>query len=33
LNQDANTTPVGGGIAVLAVLGGAYLLAKRRKEE
>ena len=32
-HQDANTTPVGGGIAVLAALGGAYLLTKRRKEE
>lgn len=31
-HQDANT-PVGGGIAVLAALGGAYLLAKRRREE
>ena len=29
-NQDA---PLGTGIAVLAALGGAYLVAKRRKEE
>ena len=31
-NQDANA-PLGTGIAVLAVLGGAYLIGKRRKEE
>ena len=30
-NQDA--VPLGSGIAVLAALGGAYLVAKRRKEE
>ena len=30
-NQDA--TPLGSGIAVLLGLGGAYLVAKRRKEE
>ena len=29
-NQDA---PLGTGIAVLAVLGGAYLVAKKRREE
>ncbi|GEM_PF-933413 len=32
-NQDADETPVGSGIAVLLGLGGAYLVAKRRKEE
>ncbi len=31
-NQDA-TTPLGSGIALLAALGGAYLVAKKRKEE
>ena len=31
-NQDANA-PLGTGIAVLAVLGGAYLVAKKRREE
>ena len=31
-NQDANA-PVGSGIAVLAVLGGAYLVGKKRKEK
>ena len=31
-NQDADT-PLGTGIAVLAVLGGAYLVGKRRREE
>ena len=31
-NQDANA-PLGSGIAVLAVLGGAYLVGKRRREE
>ena len=31
-NQDANA-PVGSGIAVLAVLGGAYLVGKKRREE
>ena len=30
-NQDA--VPLGSGIAVLAALGGAYLVAKRRREE
>ena len=30
-NQDA--VPLGSGIAVLAALGGAYLVAKKRKEE
>ena len=32
-NQDAEDTPVGSGIAVLLGLGGAYLVAKKRKEE
>jgi len=32
-NQDANETPVGTGIALLAALGGAYLVAKKRREE
>ena len=33
-DQDGNqTTPVGTGIAVLTALGGAYLVAKRRKED
>ena len=31
--DQANYTPTGGGIMMLAVLGGAYLLGKRRKEE
>ena len=31
-NQGA-TTPLGTGIAVLAALGGAYLVAKKRREE
>ena len=31
-NQDANA-PVGSGIAVLAILGGAYLVGKKRREE
>ncbi len=31
-NQDADA-PLGTGIAVLAVLGGAYLVGKKRKEE
>ncbi len=31
-NQDANT-PMGTGIAVLALLGGAYLVGKKRREE
>jgi hypothetical protein len=31
-NADADV-PVGTGIAVLAVLGGAYLIGKRRREE
>jgi hypothetical protein len=31
-NQDANA-PLGTGIAVLAALGGAYLVAKKRREE
>lgn len=32
-NQDGDEVPVGTGIAVLAVLGGAYLVAKKRREE
>ncbi len=32
-NQDGNQGPVGTGIAVLAALGGAYLIGKRRKQE
>ncbi len=31
-NQDGDT-PLGAGIAVLAVLGGAYLVGKKRREE
>ena len=32
-NQDGNEGPLGTGIAVLAALGGAYLVAKKRREE
>lgn len=32
-NADADQVPVGSGIAVLAALGGAYLVGKRRREE
>ncbi|MBQ4398071.1 MAG: hypothetical protein II829_00625 [Bacteroidales bacterium] len=32
-NQDADQVPMGTGIAVLAALGGAYLVAKKRREE
>ena len=32
-NQDADEVPMGTGIAVLAALGGAYLVAKKRREE
>ena len=33
-NQDANEeTPVGSGIVLLSVLGGAYLIGKKRREE
>ena len=32
-NHDADQLPLGSGIAMLAALGGAYLVAKRRKEE
>ena len=31
-NQDADQLPLGSGIAVLLGLGGAYLVAKKRKE-
>ena len=32
-NQDADQVPMGTGIAVLAALCGAYLVAKKRREE
>ena len=32
-NQNADSTPLGSGIVVLAALGGAYLVGKRRKED
>ena len=32
-NQDGDEVPMGTGIAVLAVLGGAYLVGKKRREE
>ena len=32
-NQDANESPVGSGIVLLSVLGGAYLIGKKRREE
>ena len=32
-NQDGDQVPMGTGIAVLAALGGAYLVAKKRREE
>ena len=32
-NQDANETPLGGGIALLMGLGAAYMVAKKRKED
>ena len=32
-NQDGDPAPLGSGIAVLLGLGGAYLVAKKRKEE
>ena len=32
-NADADDAPLGTGIAVLAVLGGAYLVGKKRREE
>lgn len=31
--DQANYAPLGGGIVLLSVLGGAYLLGKRRKEQ
>lgn len=31
--SDTNESPLGTGIALLAALGGAYLVAKKRKEE
>ena len=33
LTDDQSSAPLGSGIALLAALGGAYLVAKRRKEE
>ena len=32
-NQDGGETPLGSGIALLMGLGGAYLVAKKRREE
>ncbi len=32
-DQDADEVPMGTGIAVLAVLGGAYLVGKKRREK
>lgn len=32
-HADADQVPVGSGIALLAALGGAYLVGKKRKEE
>ena len=32
-NQDADQTPIGGGVAVLLGLGAAYLVGKKRKED
>ena len=32
-SADADQVPVGTGIAILAALGGAYLVGKRRREE
>ena len=32
-SSDNETAPIGTGIAVLAALGGAYLVAKKRREE
>ena len=32
-NQDANETPLGGGIALLVGLGAAYMVGKKRREE
>lgn len=32
-NQDQDAAPLGSGLAVLLGLGGAYLVAKRRKED
>ena len=33
VNQNADSTPLGSGIVLLAALGGAYLVGKRRKED
>ena len=32
-NQNADPAPLGSGIAVLTLLGGAYLVGRRRREE
>ena len=32
-HQDADPAPLGSGIAVLTLLGGAYLVGRRRREE
>ena len=32
-NQNADPAPLGSGIAILATLGGAYLIGRRRREE
>ena len=32
-NQDANETPLGGGIALLVSLGAVYMVGKKRREE
>ena len=32
-HQDGSAAPLGSGVAVLLTLGGAYLVAKKRKEE
>ena len=33
VNGETGTTPLGSGVAVLLALGGAYFVAKKRKEE